>query len=454
MRAWPHVWASTTLVNNWHFKYLCEQIQDHALRVINNQPRITDLCINVPPGTAKSTIISICLPAWVWALDPSRRFITTSYSGDLAFDHCRASRKLIESEWYQQLWGNKYQLVGKSEGGYDTDKGGRRMITCPGSGVGTGFHADFLIFDDPNSAKQIYSEAHRNEAIVWFDETMPSRLSRPEIGLKIVVQQRLHLSDVTGHIKDHYPGSWKFIVLPATLSDNVYPVELAKNYINGQLFPARLTPSFLKSQMIMLQRGYVGQYLMSPRAVGGNFFKESWVNWYKKEQLPRLEQIIISVDASFDSGNTSCPVSIQAWGKRCPNYYMLYDLTQRMGAIESNTAIERVARSYPGALIVVERAANGYFLIEMLKKKFPVYEFLPNRFGGKEERAEQVAPLWEVGNVHVFDSVYNRTQYITEILDFPNNELKDRVDAMAQALLYFSRCSTGNFAWSNKPIGV
>ena len=367
----------------------------------------------------------------------------------MAFDHCKAARKLIESDWYQTLYGSSYNLIGKSEGGYDTDKGGRRMITGPGSGVGTGFHADFLIFDDPNSAKQIYSEAHRNETITWFDETMPSRLAQPDIGLKIVVQQRLHLSDVTGHILSTYPDRWKYIILPATLSKDVFPPHLGKYYQDGLLFPYRLSHNLLEGYKVTLQRGYVGQYLMSPRTVGGNYFKETWPRWFTKETMPVMEGLIISVDASFSATQDSCPASIQLWGRKRPNYYMIYDLTLRMGAIETCNAIERLANQYRGAMIVIEKAANGFFLTEILRRKFPVYEFLPAKFGGKEARAESVAPLWETGNVFIFDNTYNRTHYLPEILDFPNSSLKDRVDAMSQALLYYTRCALGSAKWDN-----
>jgi predicted phage terminase large subunit-like protein len=124
---------------------------------------------------------------------------------------------------------------------------------------------------------------------------------------------------------------------------------------------------------------------------------------------------------------------------------MLYDLTVRLGAVETVTAIERVYRSYPGATIVIEKAANGYFVIEQLRRKLPgVYEFVPSKFGGKEVRADMVAPLWETGNVFIADTPYNRTSYIPEILAFPNSEYKDRVDSMAMALLYFTRLQSNS----------
>jgi predicted phage terminase large subunit-like protein len=446
--AWPSVWGDTVFRDNWHFQYLCNKIQRAAERVIHNEKREKDLVINVPPGTSKSTIISICLNAWVWAKDPTRRFLTTSYSPELAGDHAKATRKLITSLWYQSLFGHMFVLVGSAETFYETDKGGRRMITSPGSAVGTGFHADYLIFDDPDSAAKVYSPAQRSETMRWFDEVMPSRLADPEIGLKIVVQQRLHQQDTTGHVREKYPDKWDFTILPALKSRDVFPLELAKRYKNDLLFPARLSMDVIDDYRKRLRNGFAGQMMMTPLTEGGNFFRESWPHWFTREQMPVFDQIILSVDASFKDSETSCPASVQVWGLKTPNFYMIHDMTTRMGAIETGNAIERLALVYPaGTIIVIEPAANGYYLIERLRKKFPIYAFPVSRFGGKEVRAEIVAALWETGNVYILDTPYNRNHYWPEILAFPSNQWKDRVDAMSQAILYYTKCRPMGAQW-------
>lgn len=441
--AWYAIWPETEFQDNWHFKIICNKIQEAALRVINNIPREKDLCFNVPPGTSKSTIISICLNAWVWIYDPNRRFITTSYSPGLADEHCTRTRRLIESDWYQSLFGQIYHLIGTADTYLETNKGGSRMTTSPGSQVATGFHADFILFDDPDSAKGVMSEAKRKETIQWFDETMPSRLANPQVGLKIIVQQRLHVADVTGHVLREYPEKFDYVILPAIATTTIFPRELVAYYKDNHLFPNRLTPKVLDDYKKRLRNGYAGQFLMTPLAIGGNFFRDNWPKWYTKEQLPVLEQVIVSVDASFSAAEGSCNASIQVWGKKRPNYYMIYDLTTKMGALQTAAAITRITEQYRGATLVIEKAANGYFLIEQLKKKFSIYEFIPSKFGGKEIRAEMVAPLWEQGNIYIYNSQYNKTEYLPEILIFPNSDLKDRVDAMSQALLYFTRCNQG-----------
>ena len=460
--AWPSIWGDTPFVDNWHFEYICKKIQKAAERVIGNEKREKDIVVNVPPGTSKSTIISICLPAWVWIKDPSRRFLTTSYSPELAADHAKSTRKLIVSDWYQSLFGDIYKLKGTAETFYETNQGGRRMITSPGSSVGTGFHADFLIFDDPDSAQGVFSQARRQETIRWFDEVMPSRLADPRVGLKIVVQQRLHIQDITGHIKELYvkkgtwdSDKWDFTILPGIKSRDVLPTSLMPFYDStGLLFPDRLSQDVLNNYRITLRNGFAGQIMMTPLTIGGNFFRETWPRWFTKEQMPVFDQIILSVDASFKDEENSCPASVQVWGLKSPNYYMLYDHTTRMGAIETGNAIERLLQVYPrGTITVIEPAANGYYLIEKLKKKYPVYPFPVARFGGKENRAAIAATLWETGNVYILDTPHNRTVYMPEILAFPNSQWKDRVDAMSQAIIYYTKCRPVGAAWMTGAMG-
>ncbi len=455
--AWPSIWGDTPFVDNWHFEYICQKIQKAVERVIRNETREKDFVINVPPGTSKSSILSICLPAWVWIKDPSRRFLTTSYSPELAADHAKATRKLIVSDWYQSLFGDIYKLKGTAETFYETDRGGRRMITSPGSMVGTGFHADFLIFDDPDSAQSVFSQARRQETIRWFDEVMPARLADPRVGLKIVVQQRLHIQDITGHIKELYvdketgkSDKWDFTVLPAIKSRDIVPIGLSSCYdAKGLLFPGRLTESVLDGYRKSLRNGFAGQLMMTPLTIGGNFFHESWPHWFTKAQMPVFDQIILSVDASFKNDENSCPASVQVWGLKTPNYYMIFDHTTRMGAIETGDAIERLLAVYPhGTINVIEPAANGYYLLERLKKKYPVYAFPVTRFGGKENRASIASTLWETGNIYILDTPHNRTVYMPDILAFPNSQWKDRVDAMSQAIIYYTKCRPVGAAWA------
>lgn len=207
------------------------------------------------------------------------------------------------------------------------------------------------------------------------------------------------------------------------------------------MFPERLTREILKEAELTLGTAYEGQYLQSPVVIGGRFFKESWPRWYTEAQVPRFQQVIVSVDTAFT--NTSCPVSIQVWGYKAPEAYLLQDITEKMTGEQTQFAIERVANQYTGCTLVIEQASNGYTIIDSLKNKYRVYPFIPGKFGGKEVRATSVSSMWWQGHVWLKDTPYYRTTFLNEFLEFPAG-MKDRVDSASQALIYLTQLMPGN----------
>src|SRR5690606_11965246 len=71
------------------------------------------------------------------------------------------------------------------------------------------------------------------------------------------------------------------ICLPAELKggddDNVLPVELKENYVNGLLDPLRLSRPILESfRNVLGTKSYTGQYLQRPAPDEGGIFKREW----------------------------------------------------------------------------------------------------------------------------------------------------------------------------------
>ncbi len=89
---------------NWHIKFLCDEMQTIVERILKGEPKLYDEVINVPPSSSKSTIISIMLPAWMWARDPSMKYIGVSFTYPLALDLSRKCRDVVISEKYTALF--------------------------------------------------------------------------------------------------------------------------------------------------------------------------------------------------------------------------------------------------------------------------------------------------------------------------------------------------------------
>src|SRR5689334_13369631 len=72
--SWHVINPAVQFVDNWHLRAICEHLEAVTAGQIKN------LAINVPPRTAKSTIVSVDWPAWVWAKHPERNWLFTSHS--------------------------------------------------------------------------------------------------------------------------------------------------------------------------------------------------------------------------------------------------------------------------------------------------------------------------------------------------------------------------------------
>jgi predicted phage terminase large subunit-like protein len=456
-QAWSIIWPTIPYSDSWYYKYLCNTLQQLVEDNITKKKRQNHLNVNILPGSGKTSIISIALPVWVWIKDPTRRFITTSYSPKLAEDNNEKSNILMQSKWFKETWGDKFVLIKTLGTETKNDKSGYRITTSPGSKIGTGYHADFIIHDDPQNAEEVYSKVYRANVQRWIDQTMASRLVDKTISVMITIQQRLHCDDISAHLRKNQGSLYKFVVLPGEDSAKVEPRELKKFYQDGLLDPVRFDRSVLDIMQIQFRNAYSGQVRQDPVAEGGNLFKEEWAKWFaNKEQLPVFSRIIVSADTANEDKSTSCPVSIQVWGESRPNFYLLYDETKQMSPMSTTSRISAIATLYPGSIILVENAASGFGVIEALKlKHYGVFAFPPQQYGGKEKRAESILYLWEAGNVYLPDSQHVRTIYLPEILAFPVGEYKDRVDAMSQALIWFTRGShTGLKSLERTPAGV
>jgi predicted phage terminase large subunit-like protein len=199
--------------------------------------------------------------------------------------------------------------------------------------------------------------------------------------------------------------------------------------------PIRLSKKTLEDAELNLGTAYSGQYLQDPQVIGGRFFKESWPRYYKPQQMPAFESIIISGDTAFTGKH--CNTSLQLWGYKAPDAYLLKDQTELMNNEQTEACLIRLYESCPGCTMVIEQASSGFTILQNLSKKYRVFSFIPQKFGGKEVRATSTASMWWQGHVWLPDEPYYRTTYMEEFLNFPAGA-KDRVDSASQALIYFS----------------
>lgn len=102
-----------------------------------------------------------------------------------------------------------------------------------------------------------------------------------------------------------------------------------------------------------------------------------------------------------------------------------------MGFVDTvQTLNEILARYKDYNALLVEDKANGSAIVDVMKRKY--HSVIPIKVtGGKESRANAVAPMLESGCVHLKES---DAEMIEECVSFPNGKHDDEVDSMTQAL--------------------
>ena len=290
-------------VYNWHIQYLCDEVQKMVEKVKDREPKDYDLVINIPPGTSKSTIVTVMLPAWAWTIDSSIRSLTASYSASLSTDHAIKSRDIIRSDKYRLYFPDveiKKDQDNKTH--YKNDKGGERYATSV-TGTVTGFHAHLIIVDDPLNPKGASSDAERETANNFMDVTLSTRKVNKSVTPTILVMQRLHELDCAGNWLEKDGKKIKHICLPGELSNDVKPIELREKYINGLLDTQRLTRDDLRELKINLgSYGYAGQIMQTPTPLDGGIWKTTIIPIADNElnaMLPDLKQIGTDWDLAY-----------------------------------------------------------------------------------------------------------------------------------------------------------
>src|SRR5258708_4194369 len=207
-QAWLIIEPLTPFVPGFHI----DAIIDHLEAVTRGD--IRNLLINVPPRHMKSLLVSVFWPAWEWLRSPERRWLYSSYGAQLSIRDSVKCRRLIESPWYQRLWGDRFALTSdqNTKGRFDNDRSGYRLSTSVG-GAATGEGGDRIVCDDPHNVQEAESDSVRKGTIDWFDVVMSTRVNDPKTAAKVVVMQRCHQQDLSGHLLEQ--GGWEHLCLTA-----------------------------------------------------------------------------------------------------------------------------------------------------------------------------------------------------------------------------------------------
>lgn len=443
---------------NWHIPYLCSQLEQIAYQVSKRLPKEHDLIINEPPGMTKTLVCSIAFPVWCWTKWPWMRFITASYSAALSLEAAEYSRDLIRSDKFKLIYPDveikedkdqksNYKVVTKEfvkAGQAPRIKvGGNRFSTSVG-GTLAGFHGDILIIDDPLNPYEAVSEKELANANRWIDETLPTRTTDKEASTKIIVMQRLHQDDPSGHLLDKKKENLKHISLPGeirTFRDQLQPADelykgiaLKDYYVDDLLDPVRLSWKALKDLETDLgQYGFSGQIGQNPVPPGGGMFHVD--HFQIVDSLPlgiRPIQVIRYWDKAGSQGK-GCFTAGVKMAKLSNGQFLVLDVKRGQWSTDLRERIIRETAEADGYNVFVwveqEPGSSGKESSEGTIRNlagFAIYAERPT--GDKETRAVPYSVQVNNGNVFLQRGGWN-ADFIKEYRFFPYGKYKDQIDA-------------------------
>jgi predicted phage terminase large subunit-like protein len=457
-QAWPVIEPLTPFVPGWHI----DAIIEHLEAVTRGELR--QLLINVPPRHMKSLLVSVLWPAWEWILRPERRWLYSSYAASLSIRDSVKCRTLIDSPWYQRFWGDRFSLASdqNTKTRFDNDRSGYRIATSVG-GAATGEGGDRVICDDPHNVQEAESDSIRKGTLDWWDVVMSTRVNDPRTAAKVVVMQRCHQRDLSGHLLEQ--GGYEHLCLPAEFEGSKRATSIGwsdPRELPGELlWPDRFGQVEIETLKVSLgSYGVAGQLQQRPTPAGGGIFKRHWFKYFQPRganlppvivQLPdgtqrsiialevprQVDEQIQSWDCAFKDLSTSDYVVGQVWARWGAIFLLGDQVRGRMDCPATVRAVRELSQKWPATIAkLIEDKANGSAVIQMLQHEIP--GLLPvNPQGGKIARAAAVSPLIEAGNVYLPHPDYALwvNDFVEECAAFPNGAHDDQVDAMTQALL-------------------
>lgn len=430
--------------DNWHIEYLCDRLQEEALRIAQRKPRKKDIIINIPFRSAKSMIASIIFPVWCWITYPSRKFIYVSYAESLALEHAQFSKNLINSSWFQTLFGDSFKIKHdeNSKEFYANTAGGFRKSVGTGGQI-TGSGADIIICDDPQNPKRAASEKERQNTIDFYNHTLYSRLNEPDIGVRIVIQQRLHERDLAGELIETNADDYELIKIPAEITEKSKPVPdtLSSFYNNGLFWSTRFSKNVLNNYLKALGSvQYAGQLQQLPAPEEGNIMKRDWFEVVKGESVSRdinLEPIHFYLDTAETEKQEGDFTAIVSCFKRDNQLYIV-DVIEYQKEFYKNCAfikdyVYRLKYS-KNSKIKVEPKSSGKSIVSQLRAttQLNVME-LKAPVDDKLTRVKSCQPICESRRVSLIEGAYV-DKFLDQLCTFPNASHDDMVDAFIHAV--------------------
>lgn len=426
---WPHIpgEAGTPLVLNWSIKAVCDRLDMLARGTLGKN----NLCINIPPGLGKSTIVSVAFPAWVWSWWPEWANLQISGSEDVALRDSRKCRELIRSDWYQSSRPG-WRITKDGEEWIQNSRGGERQMATIGSRV-TGKRVHHIGIDDPNETKDV-SEAKLSAVADAWNLGIGNRLKDMVHGTKTLIQQRVHLQDLTGIIMAQGGEHWHHLVIRTKFEagDPQKAPEDPRTEDGELLFPERFPQWVIDMEEGRMQSfGFAGQHQQRPIPREGGSWKVDQIEIVDVAPAGMVEARGWDLAASKGKGDWCCGARL---GRMRDGRYCIVDMVR-----ERTSEPRKLARLTAGldgqdvrVSVPQDPGQAGKDQVRTMTGEFAGFSFSSSpESGAKETRWEPFQSQINGGNVCMVRGSWNAV--LLDEMRTNGQVHDDQLDALARA---------------------
>lgn len=266
-----------------------------------------------PRGSFKSQVFNVGQVAWLIACDPNLRILVTSETSRQAIKFVKETMKIIESEWFKELFGDHTQGEWKPGSGTFTSslrtRKGIKDPTLAAAGVGevqTGAHWDFVFMDDICSQENTKTPDSIESLWYWFGEIqaqLDPGILAPDGktiwgGRMFIIGTLHHYSDIYCKIMEDPDLAADFDISQHAWSEPI--TDPAGDDEIDLFFPGRLTREYVARQKRTLPpRLYACFYENRPTTGEQQLFRPEYFNSIPDENIPNSIWTYILTDFAF-----------------------------------------------------------------------------------------------------------------------------------------------------------
>lgn len=392
------------------------------------------LLLFAPPGSAKSTYISLLFPSFYLANHPAHSILAATHSVEFAERWGRRVRGDIAH--YSNALALKLAPDNQAAARWALTSGGEYYGVGAGVGI-SGFRADLGLGDDFfGSREDAYSETVRRKRWDWYVDDFSARL-KPG-AKRILMNTRWHEEDVAGRVLDQIKRGiirGRVISIPAVAeaSDLLgrqvgqYLWDEPQGYNYGEFLRARQRET---SPMM-----WAALYQQRPAPETGDYFRAEWLRAYDKVPARDTLKIYGASDYAVTEGGGDYTVHVVIGIDHEFRMYLL-DLWRAQASsdkwVEAFCDLVKEWRPIGWAEEQGQiRAGVGPFLERRMRERqaYVARKQFPTR-GDKTVRAQSIRGRMAMEGLYVPSTAPWAADLRSELLTFPAGHHDDQVDAL------------------------